>query len=430
MKLITAQVPILVQSFDFHREHETYPYICDLLTTGLNHLGKIASVYDTSNKPYLNGYKPDLTIALPGILEPDSASVCVIVEIKLGSLKSATAPGEIKNFGTSSDFGQLFDYLLAVQCAQPGRRTCVGLLSDIDRNYVVNVGIGESGPQVTHHAAESIFAALAYIYDVALGDQCYRPPDLGFSHDLGDMRRRLGNPRHCIVGEFPVPPGVPGTVMAVKRKSTKTREIYFLEQFKADPQRPACIPTIVHNLDDHEFGITPVGIQLEPGMLLNPIQTRKVLADIIAAVSWLHQRRIVHRDIRCENIVLDGAQAVLIDFDCAYDLRWSVPTVYRGGHICIPPSHLEAVIRGGSDLLYHPSVSDDCYAIVLLAYMLLFPNRFADFHASRIWQLGSVEGQMMVTFWKELWESPLWSGYIRIADAGKVVDLNVMDVFY
>lgn len=430
MQRITANDPLLVNTFDFFQEDETYPHIIRLLSHALNDSENLVTVFDTSKTAYLNGYKPDLTIALPGILEPDSGSVCVIVEIKLGAMKSPKAPGEIKTFGSSADFGQLNDYLLAVQFAQPGRRTCVGILSDINHTYVVTLGMGESGAQVTHYAAESIWGALAYIHDTALKNRSYMPPDLGFSPGLGNMRRRLGNPRHCIVGEFPVPEGTPGTVMAVKRVQIKTRETYFLELFKADPDCHPYIPQIVYNVDELEYGITPVGTQLHPNMYLNARQTRQILADVISAVGWLHERHIVHRDIRCENIVLKDTHAVLIDFDCAYDLHWSVPTVYRGGHICIPPMHLAGVMKHGAELLYVPALAHDCFAIVLLAYMLLFPHRFADFRASRIVVKGSTEGQAMVTFWKELYGSRLWKGYINLADGGKVEKLTVAEIFY
>lgn len=430
MQRVLANEPLLVNNFDFHREEETYPHIRALLTNALNQNGKVVSVFDTSRIPYLNGYKPDLSIALPGILEPDSGSIYIIVEIKLGAMKSPTAPGEIQSFGAPADFGQLYDYLLAVQYAQPGRRTCVGILSDIDRTYVVTLGMGESGAQVIHYSAETIWGVLAYLHDIALKDRSYMPPDLGFSHDIGHMQRRLGNPRHCIVGEFLVPKGVPGTVMAVKRVEIKTREIYFLEMFKADPHCHPCLPQLVHNLDDLEYGITPVGMQLHPTMILNGPQARQVLTDVISAVQWLHKRHIVHRDIRCENIIIKNTHAILIDFDCAYSLHWSVPTDYRGGYICVPPHHLKDMIEQGPAFLYLPSRSDDCFAIVLLAYVLLFPHRFAGFRASKITEPGSSEGPHMISFWNELHKSRLWNAYIALAKQGQVENLQVAEIFY
>lgn len=429
MRDVTCNVPLLVDHFTFNQEPETYPYICDLLHTGLNHSGVIAAVYDTNNNPYLEGYKPDITITLPGLQEPDPASVCIIVEIKFHKLKSAP---DKKAFGTSSDFGQLYDYLLAVQRAQPERRTIVGVLSDVDRNYVVTLGQAESGHQVTHYCAESIFAVLAYLHDIALRDPAYRPPRLGFSLELGDMRRRLGNPRYCVVGEFPVPIGTPGTVMAVKLTTKKSRESYFLDIFKRDSYPHPCLPSIVYNLrdEDLEIGITPVGIQLEPTMSLNPQQARGILNDITSAVQWLHLRHIIHRDIRCENIVLHNSRAILIDFDLAFFLLWSVPTTYSGGHICIPPTHLKGIIAQGWQYQYCPALSDDCYAVLLLAYILLFPSRFAGFRPSRITEPGSLEGPWMVNFWHELSESQMWGGLMALAEKGAVEQLNLTQIFY
>lgn len=87
---------------------------------------------------------------------------------------------------------------------------------------------------------------------------------------------------------------------------------------------------------------------------------------ITSAVQWLHARDIIHPDIRCENIVLHNGGAILIDFDLASSLPWSLPTPYCGGHSCIPPEHLEGIIVKGWEYEYYPALSDDCFAIVLL----------------------------------------------------------------
>lgn len=195
--------------------------------------------------------------------------------------------------------------------------------------------------------------------------------------------------------------------MAVKPTTTKSREPYFLELLENDANRPSRTPLLLHNLDDVDLGITLVGRQLRSDTRLNQVQARQIITDVIAAIAWLYQRGIIHRDICCENIILNYGRAVVIDYNCSYDLRWSVPTHFLGGYICIPPAHLPGICAGGGDYRYIPSRADDCFAIALLAYTILFPLRFANFRASEIETPGSLEGPEMIDFCKQLQSSPL-----------------------
>lgn len=50
---------------------------------------------------------------------------------------------------------------------------------------------------------------------------------------------------------------------------------------------------------------------------LRPEQARSIAADVARALQALHRLSIVHRDVKPENILLDGNRAVLIDFDAS-----------------------------------------------------------------------------------------------------------------
>lgn len=370
---------------------------------------------------------PDLTIALPGTIEPDSFSVCVVVDMKYRIKKKKNPNNEVTKLGTRDDFGQILDYLIAVQTAQPGRSTCVALLSDIERNYIITLGAPGNENRVIQYAVETLPAVLAYIHDTALQNPSHRPPHSGFSDLAGDLRRRLGNPQHSVVGEFLVHGTATQELMAVKRTNNKTREKFFLEMFRDDKNRPECIPLLVFdNPDEIEYGITPVGTPLHVGMAASALQVRTILTDVIAATEWLHARRVVHRDIRCENIIVVGSRAILIDFDCAYYLNWSLPTIYRGGKLCVPPNYLEKTLINGLNQRYIPSFADDCLAIVLLVYCFLFPARFADLRTATIGYPGSPDSTALLEFWNDLQLSPLWNHYITLAGGGKVNALLVL----
>lgn len=51
--------------------------------------------------------------------------------------------------------------------------------------------------------------------------------------------------------------------------------------------------------------------------LFTPAETRKVIRQICQALWVLHSLGAVHRDVKPENVILRGSEAVLIDFDAA-----------------------------------------------------------------------------------------------------------------
>lgn len=59
-----------------------------------------------------------------------------------------------------------------------------------------------------------------------------------------------------------------------------------------------------------------LGILLE-GALFSPEETRQIVAQVCRALWVLHSMTAVHRDVKPENIILRGSDAILIDFDAA-----------------------------------------------------------------------------------------------------------------
>lgn len=396
--------------------HETNIYSDFLAVLGHCLPGR-ASIHNTSNNPFLEGQKPDLTLATPGAVKPEPDLVSAVVEVKKTGLNS---------IGNDEDLGQVFDYLIAMHNAQPGRSILTGILSSVRLNIVVSLEVKETGWTIVQHNNSDIYETLAYLYETALVEPCHLPPSPGFVYPHSNMMRRLGTSGHSVVGEFSLH-GHPGVVMAIKRYANAGSEISLLQDFKANPTRPASIPELCYvSPDESEFGITPVGSPLIPGRFPNHVQARRVLLDVLDALVWLHHHGIVHRDVRCENIVLTGSSgAVLIDFDSACDFKRGSSRLWRGGYICCPPTHVRQLVaaKPREVTLYNPRPADDWHAWVLLANCLMFPTSFTGFQ-SHLAVTPSVESTRLLALWDSLLVSRMWGPFVDAAESCEIPKLR------
>jgi serine/threonine-protein kinase len=95
---------------------------------------------------------------------------------------------------------------------------------------------------------------------------------------------------------------------------------------------------------------------------LSPRYWLQPVADVIAALGYLHRHSVVHRDLKARNVLIDiGNRARLIDFESALAIgsRWTA-----GGttEILIRPE------RGNQPV----SVADDDYALACLLHEMLY----------------------------------------------------------
>ena len=121
-----------------------------------------------------------------------------------------------------------------------------------------------------------------------------------------------------------------GSVRLIRHKGTGQR--FILRQFTGNPEvyrkllDYTCpnLPTVYEvacqgdrNLVLEEFiqGDT-LGFLLR-GALFSPEETRRIVLQVCRALWVLHTIGAVHRDVKPENIILRGNEAVLIDFDAA-----------------------------------------------------------------------------------------------------------------
>ncbi len=57
--------------------------------------------------------------------------------------------------------------------------------------------------------------------------------------------------------------------------------------------------------------------ELLKGARFTPAEARRIAAQLCAALWTLHSQGVVHRDVKPENIIVRGGEAVLVDFDAS-----------------------------------------------------------------------------------------------------------------
>lgn len=98
--------------------------------------------------------------------------------------------------------------------------------------------------------------------------------------------------------------------------------------------------------------------------LFSPAETRRIVFQICRALWVLHSMSAVHRDVKPENVILRGGNAVLIDFDAA---RFYKPEVSADTHI-LGTTGFAAPEQYG---LGQSDVRTDIYAVGILINVML-----------------------------------------------------------
>lgn len=106
-----------------------------------------------------------------------------------------------------------------------------------------------------------------------------------------------------------------------------------------------------------------LGFLLE-GALFSPKETREITIQLCRALWVLHSLAAVHRDVKPENVILRGSEAVLIDFDAA---RFHKPQAKTDTHI-LGTTGFAAPEQYG---LSQSDVRTDIYALGVLMNVML-----------------------------------------------------------
>lgn len=109
----------------------------------------------------------------------------------------------------------------------------------------------------------------------------------------------------------------------------------------------------------------PFVIPLQPEM-----KVARIVHDVLQALRYLHNRRIVHGDIKAENVMLDAnGMAKLADFGCAFDTRSYSPLITAGTLEFLAP---EMSYSHQQQHQMHHSVQADMWSLGVMVFELLF----------------------------------------------------------
>jgi serine/threonine-protein kinase len=161
------------------------------------------------------------------------------------------------------------------------------------------------------------------------------------------------------------------------------------DRFKREIMLAAALqhPNIVPVLSAGEFGTLPYfvmpfidGESLRTRMMRGPLSVREtvtILKDVVRALAFAHNRGIIHRDIKPDNVLLASGAAVVTDFGVAKAIsasrqqdgvRVSSPTMTGVGTSLGTPAYMAPEQAAADPSTDHRA---DIYALGIVAYEML-----------------------------------------------------------
>lgn len=433
-----------LEMISFDKEAEMYDPTFACLRTALTipardkHTGCV--IWDTHARKNLDGHSPDLTLSIAKTNRPDADTAISVWELKHGVLDD-------------DGHGQVYDYLKLISKKQRHRSHFFGILSNLKQNILITLVRekresldGEKSWQWRCRSYKSMTLpyAIAFVRDIITRQLEYLPSMPPFSSELGPMEKRLGSTTSSIVAAFQIPQFVYSKSFArtrwvnqkalsnpalksfvVKRcvpahgrtpaRSVKS-EIKILRRIlNANSNGHPNLPQLVYYANDlEEFATAPWGYTPKPGDTL--MNWRLLLSGVLDALKWLHKQRIIHRDVRWDNVICYNDRAVLIDLGASVFVPdETFTTIYGGGNICCPPA-----LIGRFDTPYHPRPADDWYAWLLLVNTLCWPERWRDLRTDHVADGVSEVAIGLELFWKQMAESRVWNRFVKAAETAEV----------
>ncbi|HEX7939938.1 MAG TPA: serine/threonine-protein kinase [Gemmatimonadaceae bacterium] len=156
----------------------------------------------------------------------------------------------------------------------------------------------------------------------------------------------------------------------------------FVDRFRSEGtalakfRHPGIVP--IYDIREHEgliYYVMPliegetVRAKLEKRGRLSPKETQRILIELCDCLAATHRGGIVHRDIKPDNVILEGAalgKALLMDFGIAKTVRELEEST--GGVLMGTPTYMSPEQVSGDSILDHRS---DIYSVGVMAYQML-----------------------------------------------------------
>ena len=182
--------------------------------------------------------------------------------------------------------------------------------------------------------------------------------------------KRPGHPE-CVVKQLRYLSNDPQSLQIASRLFKQEAEI--LEKLGKHPQ----IPTLLADIEENqEFYLVqefidghPLTDEIIPGQPWNEDQVIKLLIDVLKILDYVHQERIIHRDIKPDNLMRRDSdnQIVLIDFGAVKELRTQIAQKQINQTVSIgTPGYMPIEQFHGK-----PQFNSDIYAVGMIAIQAL-----------------------------------------------------------
>lgn len=177
-----------------------------------------------------------------------------------------------------------------------------------------------------------------------------------------------------------------GRLVVVKRlrgfSPTLAQRLKRESEVVAKLDHPNIVPLLEVEDDALVYAYCP-GVTLAEALAAGPLpvsRSVKVACDLLAALSYAHERGVIHHDVKPDNVLVKGEKAMLTDFGFAKDLGMTAITnqeTMMGTPSYMAPEQFEGMrtdtrsdLYGVGAVLYHMLVGSPPYGKQVLRFLV------------------------------------------------------------
>lgn len=328
---------------------------------------------DTHTTKYLHGLAPDITVTLGDVERPDFIHVVTVIEVKLTSLAEKFK-------------GQLLKYLKLLCPREHLRQSITGCL--ITKNSFLFI----RWDAVNEEYSESPIYNLSNDWNVLDSFLRMTEEEHGYHRDWAPNtphRKFIARGYSSLVFEHISSDQIVKKFIGPKAVEMANREYEVLEHLRTMPTLCDHIPRAAQRTSNDELILSPKAVPITQ----NDIDPKR-LVEMMRFFYDLYETGYIHRDVRCENLLLAHDKFLVIDWGTSFNISTGESAEFVGT-IHFASDNVLGSLMDQKDIIYQRS--DDMISLLRTSVIMMKNGH----DRVRLMNIPKTNFSDILAFWKE-----------------------------